>query len=104
MPLAMNSLSDLKNVYNFGHSKLSFHLATKLFLTTIGQYSAAAAAVTGHLSLPQDMTSATNCSGPRQANSLYEILNAVICPEQTVAKKGNRPVQTVDLRQEMASK
>ena len=95
----MNSLSDFKNVYHFGHNKLSLHLPTNFILTAIGQYmcgaavaaaaaiaATAAVAATGHLSYLKDMTSTTNCSNPRQAYSLCDLLNAVLFGQNKLVK------------------
>ena len=69
------------------------------FLTAIGQYmcgaavaaaaaiaATAAVAATGHLSYLKDMTSTTNCSNPRQAYSLCDLLNAVLFGQNKLVK------------------
>ena len=46
----------------------------------------AAVAATGHLSYLKDMTSTTNCSNPRQAYSLCDLLNAVLFGQNKLVK------------------
>ena len=78
MSLTLTSPSDFKNVYHFSHNKLSLALATKFFLTIIGQcLCAAEAEASGNLSCFKDVATTTNYGGLRQQR-LRGFWNAVV--------------------------